>query len=1134
MRGRDAIGVAVRGPDGQIFAAQEPLNSILHRNRFARAPFFRGVVVLYETLVIGTRWLMRSGSLAAAGEGVAIGGGALALTLLFTIGLAIGLFVLLPLLRRPGRRLAHARRGQRRSAGRSSSTSSRACIRVAIFVGYLLLVSRSAEIRRVFQYHGAEHMTIHALEHERAADGRERAPLPDGASALRHRVPGRLHHRQHPALQPARRRGAVGQHPRPHPAHPGHRGGRRTSCSAGAPSAASTGAVRWLFLPGIWLQAHHHQAARRLDDRGRHRLDAGGAGRQRRGARRRAAWIPSASPSPTPRRAGARRRRGAARAARRAAVLADRGPTRRAHEPRGSARRDRARLAEIEAEWSRPEVAADPERSRTLGREQAQLAPVVDELSAPARRPRAARRGAPRPRGRDRPGAARAGARGRRRARRPRRSSSSRRLRVQLLPRDPNDDRDVIIEIRAGTGGEEAALFAAELFRMYVRYAERHRWKTEAALGQRDRHRRAPRGHLRDPRAGRLQPPQVRGRRAPRPARARDRVERPHPHLDRDRRGAARRPTRSRSRSTRTRTCASTSSARPGPAARASTRPTRRSASRTCRPASWSRSRTRRASTRTRPRRWPCCGAAARAGAAQGARGRGRRAPLAWSAPASAPRRSGPTTSPRTASRTIASSMDLHNLPSVLDGDLDRLIDALITDRPGRAPGVLRRQPVPALARAGRPTVPTTAADRAARRRAGLAATRSATATRATPRRDCRRAARRRRASTPSCSSATSWASTGRRSSAHPEAPLGDGQAASFEALVVRRASGRAGRLHPRPQGVLRRRLRVDRGCSSRAPRPRRSSTWRSSASAPTLTSAPRAGGRRAVPRLGRGHGQRRHRRRHRLELRRRRYGDAVRFHLSATSPPRPSPSRSRTPSPTASPTSWTFASGDLCDVAAVAASGRPARGQPALRPRRRSCPDLPVAASFEPVARARRRPGRAGGHPPAAAGAAGRPRRPAAPRCSRSAPTRPTLGPGRGRRSAAATGAARVRPGPLGRAARRGASDRRGCADGPPAVLPASRTETRIDRAVAAMARRRGIVGLPTETVYGVAVLPARGPLRALIAAKGRPPDKGIAVLIDEPRPGRAGSSVMPTRGRAARERFWPGALTLVLRPAP
>ncbi len=52
-------------------------------------------------------------------------------------------------------------------------------------------------------------------------------------------------------------------------------------------------------------------------------------------------------------------------------------------------------------------------------------------------------------------------------------------LRVQLLPRDPNDERDVIIEIRGGTGGEEAAIFAADLFRMYARYAERQRWKTE-------------------------------------------------------------------------------------------------------------------------------------------------------------------------------------------------------------------------------------------------------------------------------------------------------------------------------------------------------------------------------------------------------------------------------------------------------------------------------------------------------------------------------------------------------------------------------------------------------------------------------------------------------------------------------
>jgi len=52
-------------------------------------------------------------------------------------------------------------------------------------------------------------------------------------------------------------------------------------------------------------------------------------------------------------------------------------------------------------------------------------------------------------------------------------------LRLQLVPRDPNDDRNVIVEVRAGAGGEEASLFAADLYRMYARYADRRRWKVE-------------------------------------------------------------------------------------------------------------------------------------------------------------------------------------------------------------------------------------------------------------------------------------------------------------------------------------------------------------------------------------------------------------------------------------------------------------------------------------------------------------------------------------------------------------------------------------------------------------------------------------------------------------------------------
>jgi peptide chain release factor 1 len=61
----------------------------------------------------------------------------------------------------------------------------------------------------------------------------------------------------------------------------------------------------------------------------------------------------------------------------------------------------------------------------------------------------------------------------------PRAAELEQELRVLLLPRDPNDEKNVILEIRAGTGGDEASLFAAEVFRMYTRFAEQHRWKVE-------------------------------------------------------------------------------------------------------------------------------------------------------------------------------------------------------------------------------------------------------------------------------------------------------------------------------------------------------------------------------------------------------------------------------------------------------------------------------------------------------------------------------------------------------------------------------------------------------------------------------------------------------------------------------
>ena len=59
------------------------------------------------------------------------------------------------------------------------------------------------------------------------------------------------------------------------------------------------------------------------------------------------------------------------------------------------------------------------------------------------------------------------------------RGAAEQAIKILLLPKDPNDEKNIILEIRAGTGGDEAALFAGDLFRMYTRYAERQRWKVE-------------------------------------------------------------------------------------------------------------------------------------------------------------------------------------------------------------------------------------------------------------------------------------------------------------------------------------------------------------------------------------------------------------------------------------------------------------------------------------------------------------------------------------------------------------------------------------------------------------------------------------------------------------------------------
>jgi uncharacterized protein YqhQ len=156
MRGRDAIAVALRHPDGRIVYATERLGSRFHGTRWAKLPFVRGLVVLYETLIVGTRWLVRSASVQAEEDDVEIGKGAIALMLGFTLLIGIGVFFLFPLL------MSSLIAGG--STNRLAQPAVEGLIQVGIFLAYLALISRMPDIHRVFQYHGAEHMTIHALE----------------------------------------------------------------------------------------------------------------------------------------------------------------------------------------------------------------------------------------------------------------------------------------------------------------------------------------------------------------------------------------------------------------------------------------------------------------------------------------------------------------------------------------------------------------------------------------------------------------------------------------------------------------------------------------------------------------------------------------------------------------------------------------------------------------------------------------------------------------------------------------------------------------------------------------------------------------------------------------------------------
>jgi len=158
MRGVSTWSVACRKPEGEIQVTSEPIVSWAKRSKILRLPVIRGVVALGESLKIGFKALAISANaqLADGEEEEEIGGFTWGVTIFFSLLLAVGLFFVIPV-------------------GATSLIKDwlgsallfwlvEGVLRTAIFIGYLALISKLPDLRRVFQYHGAEHKTISCFE----------------------------------------------------------------------------------------------------------------------------------------------------------------------------------------------------------------------------------------------------------------------------------------------------------------------------------------------------------------------------------------------------------------------------------------------------------------------------------------------------------------------------------------------------------------------------------------------------------------------------------------------------------------------------------------------------------------------------------------------------------------------------------------------------------------------------------------------------------------------------------------------------------------------------------------------------------------------------------------------------------
>lgn len=154
MRGRNALAIAMRAPDGQVIVHTEKLSGI-YQSKMAKIPFLRGVILLWDALGLGMKALTISANV-QTGEEEKLEGPLLYGTLAFSILLGISIFFLVP--------YGVGKLSQTLGLGVWGAAGVEGVFRLVLICAYMWAVGLMPEIKRVFQYHGAEHKTINAFE----------------------------------------------------------------------------------------------------------------------------------------------------------------------------------------------------------------------------------------------------------------------------------------------------------------------------------------------------------------------------------------------------------------------------------------------------------------------------------------------------------------------------------------------------------------------------------------------------------------------------------------------------------------------------------------------------------------------------------------------------------------------------------------------------------------------------------------------------------------------------------------------------------------------------------------------------------------------------------------------------------